>query len=105
MSAAGRLSRIVEVGGVDDDGALLLVEGDFGPDVFSEFECAVDVLDDRDVPQHGTALGREERGSDHRQDGVLRALDERCSAEGASAADAVTNLLAHAHVLLREADV
>jgi hypothetical protein len=50
---------VVELGGVDDDGSLGLMELDLGAHVFGELESSVDVLDNRNVPQHRTAPGRE----------------------------------------------
>jgi hypothetical protein len=48
--------RAGELGGVDDERPLGLVELDYGPDRLGELHGPPDVLDHRDVPQDGAAL-------------------------------------------------
>ncbi|GGM68795.1 hypothetical protein GCM10010106_13600 [Thermopolyspora flexuosa] len=56
-----------------------------------ELHGPADVLDDRDVPQDRAALRGEQRGPDHGQYCVLRALDECGATEDVPTANAVTN--------------
>src|SRR5690606_37352837 len=80
-----------EAGGVDDERALGLVQLDVGAHGLGQLDRAAYVLDDRDVAQDGAAFGREQSRPDHRQHGVLGALDEYGSTQGIATAYAVTD--------------
>jgi len=63
----GRQHRAGQVGRVDDERPLGLVELDHRADRLGQFDGAPDVLDRRDVPQHCVAVAGEQRRGDHLQ--------------------------------------
>ncbi len=99
--AAGDLRwqhRRVQRRGVYHECALGLVELNPGADRLGELDGAVDVLDRRDVPQHGATLIGQQGRCDHLQGRVLRALDEHRALQRRSAANTVADLGALGHV-------
>ncbi len=93
----GGQHRAGQLGGVDHQRPLHLVELDHRADGLGKLDGPADVLDDRDVPQHRAALLGQQRGGDHLQRRVLSALDENGPLQGIAAYDAVAGLVTAAH--------
>ena len=72
----GGQHRAGQLGGVDHQRPLRLVELDDRADRLGELDGPAHVLDHRDVPQYRAALLGEQRRGDHLQCRVLGALDE-----------------------------
>jgi len=87
-----RQHRAGELGGVHHERPLCLVELDHRTDGLGQLHGPADILDHRDVPQHGPALGGKQRGGDHLEGGVLSALHEDRALQRVASSHAIAGL-------------
>ena len=93
----GREHRAGQGGGIHHERAFRLMELDHRADRLRQLHRPAHVLDRRHVPQHRPALGRQERGGDHLERGILGTLHEYGALQRYAALDSVAGLGANGH--------
>jgi hypothetical protein len=89
--------RAGQVGRVDHQRPLGLVELDHRADRLGQLHGPADVLDSRDVAQHRVAVAGQQRRGDHLQRRVFRALHEDRAVQRSTSAHAVARLGSTSH--------